>query len=370
MSDYEVRRFEPGDADGFRSLYATVMDERKGHEWFAWKYAENPYADGAPGMVAMHNGTLVAARPLLALPVRVDGEREVALQPADTMVHPDHRRQGLFTRMTERALEHYGADHPFFFNFPNERSREGYRKLGWAVVSERESYYRIQNPRALGRSRGDGVAVRLASAAATPVARAYCAIRDRTAPASPDIAVRTASDPAATLAGLAVSPPPDRIHAARDEEFYRWRLGNPDWEYTAYVAEREGDPTAAVVAGTASDAGGATDSGSATDWGPTTTQILDVAPLEGAPEDALAAAVGRIVADHAATDVFVAPPQGIPAGVLRAFGFHADSGPPFSWVASPTSHVVRALPADRSTQGSPLADPGGWLLTFVEADTS
>ena len=29
--------------------------------------------------------------------------------------------------------------------------------------------------------------------------------------------------------------------------------------------------------------------------------------------------VGRIVADHAATDVFVAPPQGIPSSVLRAF---------------------------------------------------
>ena len=357
MSDYEIRPFEPGDADGFRSLYATVMGERKGQEWFAWKYAENPYAEEVPGMVAVRDGTLVAARPLLALPMRVDGEREVALQPADTMVHPDHRRQGLFTRMTERAMERYG-DRPFFFNFPNERSRAGYRKLGWAVVSERESYYRISNPRALGRSRGGGAAVRLASAAATPVARAYYGTRDRTAPDSPEIAVETASDPAATLAELAASPPPDRIHAARDEEFYRWRLGNPDWEYTAYVAEREGDPAAAVVAGTA------------TDSGVTTTRILDVAPLEGAPEDALAAAVGQIVADHAATDVFVAPPQGIPAGVLRAFGFHADSVPPLSRVASPTSHVVRALPADRATEESALTDPDDWLLTFAEADTS
>jgi GNAT superfamily N-acetyltransferase len=358
MTDYEIRPFKPGDVDGFRSLYATVMGERKGREWFDWKYGENPYADGVPGMVTVRDGRIVAARPFLALPMRVGGEREVALQPADTMVHPDHRRQGLFTRMTERSMERYGDDHPFFFNFPNERSRAGYEKLGWAVVSERESYYRIRNPRAVGRSRGGGAAVRLASAAATPLARAYYGIRDRTAPESPEIAVETVSDPAATLAELAASPPPDRIHAARDEEFYRWRLGNPDWEYTAYVAEREGDPEAAVVAGTA------------TDSGVTTTRILDVAPLEGAPEDALAAAVGRIVADQAGTDVFVAPPQGIPAGVLRAFGFHLDSVPPLSRVASPTSHVVRALPEDRSTEGSPIADPDGWLLTFVEADTS
>lgn len=358
MTDYEIRPFEPGDVDGFRSLYATVMGERKGREWFDWKYGENPYADGVPAMVAVHDGTVVAARPFLALPMRVDGEREVALQPADTMVHPDHRRQGLFTRMTERSIERYGDDHPFFFNFPNERSRAGYRKLGWAVVSERESYYRIRNPRAVGRSRGDGAALRLAGAAVTPLARAYYGLRDRTAPESTEIEVETAADPAATLAELAASPPPDRIHAARDEEFYRWRLGNPDWAYTASVAEREGEPEAAVVAGTA------------TDSGVTTTRLLDVAPLEGAPKDALAAAIGRIVADHAATDVFVAPPQGIPTGVLRAFGFHADSVPPLSRIASPTSHVVRALPEDRSTEGSPLADPDRWLLTFVEADTS
>lgn len=364
MSGYDIRPFEPGDAEGFRSLYETVMGERKGREWFAWKYGENPYADGVPGMVAARDGSVVAARPLLALPMRVDGEREVALQPADTMVHPDHRRQGLFTRMTERAIERYGDDHPFFFNFPNERSRAGYEKLGWAVVSERESYYRIRDPRALAGSRGGGAAVRIASAAATPVVRAYYGIRDRTAPRSPEIAVRSEPDPAATLAALAAPPPPDRIHAARDEEFYRWRLGNPDWEYTTYVAERSGEPEAAVVAGTARG------SGPTTDTGPTTTRILDVAPLEIAPTDALAAAVGRMLADSPETDVFVAPPQGIPSSVLRAFGFLPDSFPPLSRAASPTSHVVRALPAGRSREGTPLTDPDSWLLTFVEADTS
>ena len=358
MSEYEIRRFEPGDADGFLSLYATVMGERKGRDWFAWKYADNPYVDHVPIVVGTLDGEIVAARPFFALPMRVGGEREVALQPADTMVHPDHRRRGLFTRMTERAIERYAGDHPLFFNFPNDRSRPGYLKLGWETVSERPTYYRIQRPEAVGNALSDRPAVRLAGTVGAPVVRGHHRLRDRTAPDPSGIAVRPESEPAATLAAVAATASPDRLHAVRDERFYRWRLGNPDWEYTAYVADGETGPEAAVVVGRG------------TDRSLTTVKLTDAVPLGTAADGALAAALRRIVADHADADLFVAPPQGIPVSVLRSFGFHADTSPPLSLLTSRTTHVVRTLTGDWTHHGRDVTDPDSWLLTFAEADTS
>ena len=357
-SEYEIRRFEHGDTEEFLSLYATVMGERKGRDWFGWKYAANPHVDHVPIIVGTLDETIVAARPFFALPMRIRGEREIALQPADTMVHPDHRRRGLFTRMTERAIERYTGKHPLFFNFPNDRSRPGYLKLGWETVAERSTYYRIQRLDAVGTALSDRSAVRLACAAGAPVTRGYNRLRDRTAPDPDGITVRTEPNPAASLAALSETASSDRIHAARDEEFYRWRLGNPDWEYTAYVADGDAGPEAAVVAGTT------------VDREPTTTKLTDVVPLGTAPEDALAGLIGRVVADHTETDLFAAPPQGIPVSVLQAFGFHADTSLPLSYLTSQTTHVVRTLPDDRVQNETDVTDPDSWLLTFAEADTS
>ena len=49
---YTVRKFEAGDEQGFLSLYETVWGDRPSEEWFDWRYAENPYADGTSVFVA------------------------------------------------------------------------------------------------------------------------------------------------------------------------------------------------------------------------------------------------------------------------------------------------------------------------------
>lgn len=71
------------------------------------------------------------------------------------MVHPDHRRRGLFTRMTERAIDRYCGDAAYLFNFPNPNSLPSNRKLGWVVVQDVPTSYRIHDPGALMGSEGD-----------------------------------------------------------------------------------------------------------------------------------------------------------------------------------------------------------------------
>ncbi len=359
MSDYDIRQYRPNDRAGFLSLYRTVMGGERGDDWFDWKYEENPYTDHVSMIVGVSEGEIVGARPLFALPLAVDGACEIALQPGDTMVHPEHRRQGLFTRMTERAIERYAEDHPFFFNFPNDQSLPGYLKLGWEVVSRRSSYYRIENLEKIAESRNSGDAIRLISKIATPVARGYYGFRDRTISPAADRTVRAESDtPAEELSALYRTAVPDAVHALRDDQFYRWRLENPDWEYTTYIADRETGPVAAIVAGTS------------VGQNPTTTKLSDVVPLVSAPEPALESLIGRILTDHPETDLFVAPSQGIPEAVLRKFGFRSDTAFPLSFLTSRTTHVVRRLAGDRERDERAVSDPERWLMTFLEEDTS
>lgn len=358
MPDYEVRAYRPADRAAFLSLYSEVFGEEKSREWFAWKFEENPYIDHVPIIVATADGELVGARSFFALPVDGGGGSDVALQPCDTMVHADHRRQGLFTRMTERAIERYRDAYPFFFNFPNRLTLQGNLDLGWRVVSERATYYRIEDPASVAEARTNRTVVRFAADLAAPFVRGYYRLRDRSSPSAADVPVEVHDrPPVADLAALYRRAVPESIHAVRDTRFYEWRFGNPDWEYTAYVAGGD-DPSAALVVGTP------------TDDGPERTRLTDVVPLAAAPEPALAASLSRVLAEHADADLFVAPGQGVPTALLRSFGFHADRSPVLSLLANPTTHVVRSLTGEWDHEGLELVDPDDWLLTFVEEDSS
>jgi len=295
----------------------------------------------------------------MALPMVVNGEQKVAFQPGDAMVHANHRRRGIFSRMMEETIDRYSGEHPFYFSFPNELSGPAHIKHGSRIVSERPSYYRIESPAALASSRTDQRLMRFASALGTPVVKGYYRLRDLATSEGEGFAVRTESEPpTADLTALYRTATPDVIHASRDERFYRWRLNNPDWRYTTYLADGEVGPEAAVVVGTSIDSDA------------TVTKLTDVVPLKNAPESALKTLISRILTDHSETDLFVAPPQGIPYGVLAEFGFRKDTEPPLSWFTSETTHVVRTLTDGWTVNSTSITDPNNWLLTFVEEDTS
>lgn len=58
-------------------------------------------------VVAEKDGDMVGAEPLLPFRLRVGPRTLDGYQPVDWIVHPDHRRQGFFSRMTEFFLEQY-----------------------------------------------------------------------------------------------------------------------------------------------------------------------------------------------------------------------------------------------------------------------
>lgn len=358
MTEYEIRQYKPVDRDGFLSLYSTVMGGNKSDDWFDWKYGSNPYVDHVPMVVSLCGDQLVGARPLFALPIVINGEQSVALEPGDAMVHPDHRRQGLFTRMMEQIIETYSGRYPFYFSFPNDLAKPAHIKHGSRVVSQRPSYYRIEDPSSIAETY-DQPAIRFLGRVGTTVARGYYLLRDLTTPENPGVAIRMESEsPAEELAALYRLSVPEKIHVRRDERFYRWQFKNPDWDYKTYIADGSGGPEAALITKTSVESD------------LKTTEIVDVVPLQVAPEPALVSLIGQVISDHPETDLFIAPSQGIPGSVLRTSGFHADTIPPLSFVSTQQTHVVRTLTDEWTQNGMDITNPDNWFLTSIERDTS
>lgn len=359
---YTIRLYEPDDREGFLELYDTVFGGGS-EEWFRWKYSDNPYVSHVPMFVAEHDGELVGARPYMAFRLRAGDERPLGLQTGDTMVHPDHQRKGLFTRMTSRSMEYYGdlSDDVLTFSVPNAISRSGYLKLGCREVGQLAAGYRLQNP---------GAFVGGTAATVAPLVRPFAsaALRawSRRAPVPDDLTVTGYQSVTSTaLADLYEQNVPHGIHALRNERFYDWRFARPEWQYETYLARPREDtePVAGVVVGRTTRDGTAL------------AALTDVVPLVGGHvrERGLAAILDRVSGDHADADVLLANPSVLPASLLRAYGFLSDDRLPLSAAATPTILVTRIFDGTDDPPwnfaGYEIDDPDSWRLTFAEQNT-
>ncbi|XVH30370.1 GNAT family N-acetyltransferase [Haloferacaceae archaeon DSL9] len=364
---YVIRPYERGDVDGILALDRVVWNRERDPAWFRWKYVANPYVDHVPLIVAECDGTIVGARPFMAFHIRAGDEVSLALQPADTMVHPDHRRKGLFTRMTTRAIDRYADGEPaFFFNFPNEQSQPGYLKLGWRTVSSRVTYYRVQNPSAFFN--GESRLRRLIGAATTPLAHGYYSARQRLADDADGITTeRVPGAPIDELESLYERRVPHAFHARRSAEFLNWRFGSPEWHRETYFALDGGEVIAAAVAMTRRIQSGAT-----------TTQIVDVLPMVGGErwETAVEQLLRTVFERRSDTDLFAIANSGVPHELLARFGFARDDRAPLSKLTEHRTALVARPAGNPDTPGAwrhhglDLDDRDNWCLSFAERDTS
>lgn len=354
---YLVRLIEPDERDDYLDLYRTVMGDA-GDAWFDWKYADNPYTDHLAIAVAVKDGQVVGAKSQVGCEVARGTDRYPALQPADTMVHPAHRRQGLYSRLTEHVKAVY-ADHEatLFFNYPNDATLSGSLKHGWTHVGPATTRYRVQNPAGFA-NRAGGRFGRTALCVGRGVVRAYDGLRRR-GDRPDDLHVRQhESVPVEALADCYRRQPPDRLHVVRDETYLDWRFGNPQWDYTAYTVERSGEPVVGTVVGRRTVAGAPQVS---------LTEVVPPAPA-GGDEEARAALLDAVLSGHPAADAIVAADDAFSNATFRRFGFLPDSAPPLSWVASPSNLVCYPL-SDAFRDEREPDDVDDWVLGLGDRDT-
>jgi hypothetical protein len=356
--EYDFRPAEPADRNGFLALYENVWPESRSTAWFDWRFAASPYADDVEMVVAELDGTIVGAELLLAMPLAVGTERVVARQPVDWIVHPDHRRRGLFTRMTELLLATYGPSTDLLFNFPTDALLPGLEKFDWRTVSRQYTRYRVHDLRSVGgdAESADSPAARLATRVVGPAVRAGLGAADRLASTPTNVAVERVPAPATdAITEVYDETRPDAIHVPREAAFVDWRYANPRWDTATYVARLGDRPVSTVLV--------------ATEAKPhvTAAYLLDVQPMTTVPghAPAFAAALDAALADVDA-DVVQAPTDLYP-GVLRRRGFLGDDNPILSRVSRPATHVVKSL-RDPDGFERDVFDDEAWLLQLGDRD--
>ncbi|MGQ4554835.1 GNAT family N-acetyltransferase [Halobellus sp. GM3] len=359
--DYEIRRYRPRDRSGFLALYEDVWGRSKGQAWFDWRFADNPYADGVQMVVAEDRGTIVGAEPLLPLRLATDRGRIDSFQPVDWIVHPDHRRRGLFTRMTEELLAAAGERAELLFNFPNDPLRPGLQKFDWAELQRLATRYRVQDPaRIVPDDRAEhSPALSAIARVGSPVLGAWLGALDATASPPEAITVDRVDGVAVRdVRTVYEATRPASIHVPREEAFLEWRFANPRWETKTYVARLGARPLATCIVATERVG----DSRLA--------RVLDVQPMTTSDRRARAfsAALATLLRDHADTDLIEAPASPFP-GVFRRHGFLSDAAFPFDRVATATTHAVRPLSdAVDDALGCDVRDPENWLLALGDRD--
>ena len=362
---YEVRLFEAGDRDDYLALHRTVLGGGS-EAWFDWKYVDGPYTDHVSIVVASDGDRVVGAKSGMGFEVALGDDRFLALQPGDTMVHPDHRRRGVYSRMTEFMKAAY-ADAPqaLLFNYPNHATLPGSLKHGWHEVGAVTTRYRVADPLGLA-----GVDAGSLADAAGVVGRAVAGGLLRARRLAPggasasDLTVRRhRTVPVGTFADLYRRHVPETLHVVRDEPYLDWRYGNPQWTYTAHTVERDGSPVLGAVVGV--DDSGDLVHGS----------LVDVLPMRARdagtePDD------GRLAAERALldgvlastdVDVFCVAEDSLAPSTLSRFGFLPDTAPPLSWVSSPSTLV--AYPLDDALDVPEARSLDGWSLSLGDRDS-
>jgi GNAT superfamily N-acetyltransferase len=356
---YIIQQYSDQHKDGFLSLYRTVFRDTS-HEWFQWKYENNPYVDSVPIYVATKEGEVVGASPFFALKLAIDGREFLTLQPADAMVHPDHRKNGLLSRMTEHAIDFYADRSPaMFFNFPNWKSKGAYLKHDWKVVDELSTYYRIQNPARVVGMVPDSTPRSFVESVGKAIARTYHNVRNQ-----PNVATdnnirinQHQSIPVSEFVALSGGGSTDKLQLVRDEAFYKWRYNSPNWSYTSYLAKQDGVPIAGMITGTS------------VENGTIVTKLTDIVPSSESQRDSetMSLLLSQVVRDFDDSDVLAARRGSLSDSLLQQYGFWSDDQYPLSLTSTRTTHVARSLSDDL---GINLHDSSKWESSFALRDTN
>ena len=133
--------------DLFRASFGHSMPA----ELWDWKYIQNPLAPPDPEVVvALDNGRIVGARPFRPVELWLGNERARAALGSDVMVHPEHQRKGITTRMYQFGMEYLKENgYALHYGIGNEKSHMLGLKQGHKTIATRESIFRPINTQKL-----------------------------------------------------------------------------------------------------------------------------------------------------------------------------------------------------------------------------
>ncbi len=150
----------------FSEKYKTSLIKLLGYMWkslsedqikekFEWRYELNPFQEEPFIFLATdESDNVVGFRAFVVQNFCLQNNRVKIYNPADAIIHPHHRRKGLFSKMTKTLIETVTAndDRGIILNLSsNEKSTPGYLNLGWIRTNGIKKYgYRVSVKNFLG----------------------------------------------------------------------------------------------------------------------------------------------------------------------------------------------------------------------------
>jgi GNAT superfamily N-acetyltransferase len=241
IRDYQIERYQPAQRAQVVDIIGHLLgsDRAANERYFAWKYEQNPHADGVMGIVATCRGKVVGFRGYGSSLWQWGAGRTLrVLMPGDTCVDPAHRRKGLSVAMGQLAMTGFSPAYPLFLNLSCTRSSlPGYLRLGFAPLAEKVYLSRYGRP---------GLAAyllsskqRLPLAAAKIRSGQFGSVQVSAVPMPEQMAsVVERQEPAA-----------QRFQLCQDESYFRWRFSGPKDKYVFYCLSAGSDPVAYLVLG-------------------------------------------------------------------------------------------------------------------------
>ncbi len=230
MLDAVIRAYHPQDAlavaELMSAVYGPAATPSAIWRWrhFGWN------AERSATLVATSQGRLVGLRPMEIYDFHLGGTPLRGGVFSGVMVHPEHRRRGLFTRLVEASEQlawERGAS--FVTTMPNQRSFPGFIKKGYADPGCRQLMLRPCRPvRALCHHLGPfGQALRSLANLEDDAAKSFEAARVDKAIHSGPCSFDSAYDELA-LAHAARFP---GLVLTRDAHWLQWRFAASPWHH-------------------------------------------------------------------------------------------------------------------------------------------
>ena len=137
---WRIRPYRDGDEKQILKLRHAVFGDldpvRLKESTWQWQFQNNP-SGKAICFVAESNGKIVGQYVTIPTRFSIHGKETLLAFSCDTMIHPDHRRQGMFSALARKLYDSLET-HPninLVWGFPNDQSQPGFTgKLGWRML--------------------------------------------------------------------------------------------------------------------------------------------------------------------------------------------------------------------------------------------
>lgn len=244
MKKMIIRKYKEGDEKQIIPLLKLVfkLPMFEDGKYWNWMYKNNP-TNLIKIWVAEDDGRIVGHYALMPVLMEIDDKLQIGTLSINTAVHPDYRGQGIFPTLVKKTYNELVEEGiPITYVYPNERAYPIYmKKLGWFKIPSLPTLFRpLDLERLLTRKIHSRYLAKIINCFGLLSLKIF--FREKKYNIAEKVDVRKASffddriDEFWKEASKGY-----KIITVRDKKYLTWRyLDNPNYDYTIYLAEKEG----------------------------------------------------------------------------------------------------------------------------------